>query len=696
MATRIPWDKQEVVLLVEAYFWIVNEEIDRIDAVQVISDELRKRAVGFGLPIDAVYRNTNGIKMRFYEIQNIVTNGSSGMKNTSKLFKETVNDYFNHRHRFEILLREAKETVEEKNVRTKQFIEWLREIPENKNDTVVNMLRVFNVLGRKHNVIDEPLQLIDDTDKLKCVRERVIEKNALGIPKKKLYEFRTLFDLYESFCLEAKDADEDSSKEMNSMTLASFQKWMRDDLGLAAGSIRSYASTLNTLSTYMPSICNNEFSIYEVRDIKTVQEIYEKLFSDEGFAELNSKTHNKFRRSLKKYIHFLKEVECGGGYSECDTDTEDNYDDMRQGIKENAYDSVESIIKKADIYGITTEEIASQINRTPWPLRQYLRTMEYAIEVPGDIFIHADNIIDLAENKSILDGILKKQFDRLHGYSNSYLLYEAATITLSMFLNDNGIDSPERCYGIVRYLFEKKEKKYVFGGDRHIWKKNADFPMTNPGVMMNYIRECGGKASKEQCEDFLQKTKLTNIGINHLLAVGSSERVMFYGDDEYVLIDTLFMEEDWIDEFKQSMKKLFDHSAYVILREINQSWFMTLPKLANGLRWNLPLFQDLIKKYLPEYRLITANENQGLETIRAGMVAEDSVIEDFADLVYARMLEDQTVKLPLRISKENLRQKLIEYQMIKGSELIYTMPKALDDPKFAWSTDGDSVLILKQ
>lgn len=698
MAIIIPWDKQEAILLVEAYFWIVNEEINRRDAVLVISNELRARAVNLGKSIDAVFRNTNGINMRFYEIQYIVTDGSSGMKNTSKLFKETVDDYFNHRDQFEILLREAKETMEEKNARTKRFIDWLRELPENMNDAIVNTLRVFNVLGRKHNVINTPLQLINDMDELNHIKERVIEKNALGIQRKKLYDFRTLFGLYERFCLSADDnTDEDGEENIKNATLVSFRKWMRDDLGLAAGSVRSYASTLNTLSTYIPSICNIDCSIYEITDIKTVQEIYTKLFSDEGFAELNSNTHNKFRRSLEKYIQFLKEAASGECLSECDSNTEEGeYEDKRQELKESAYDSVESIIKAADIYGITTEEVAAQINRTALPLRKYLRTMDYAIEIPGDIFVHADNIIDLAENKSVLDGILKKQFDRLHGYSNSNLLYESATITLSMFLNDNGIDSPDRVYGIARYLFEKKENKYVFGGDRHIWEKPADFPMTNPGVMMNYISECGGKASKEQCEDFLQKTKLTNIGINHLLAVGNSERVMFYENDEYVLIDKLFAEDFWIDELKQSVKKLLDHSAYVILREINQSWFMTLPKLANGMRWNLPLFQDLIKKYLPEYRLISANENQGLETIRAGIVAEDSVIENFADLVYARMLEDPAVKLPLRISKEDLRQKLVEYQMIKGSELIYTMPKALDDPKFAWRTEGDSVLILKQ
>lgn len=98
---------------------------------------------------------------------------------------------------------------------------------------------------------------------------------------------------------------------------------------------------------------------------------------------------------------------------------------------------------------------------------------------------------------------------------------------------------------------------------------------------------------------------------------------------------------------------------------------------------------------MSEYRLITANENQGLETIRAGIVPEDSVIGNFADLVYARLIEDSALNMPVRLEKENLRQKLIEYKMIQGNELIYTLPKALDGAKYAWTDDGESVLILQ-
>jgi hypothetical protein len=72
---------------------IKNGTISRKLAVQLISEELRKRATLLKMEIDAVFRNTNGINMRLYEIQYIASNGKTGMKNTSKLFIETVKQY---------------------------------------------------------------------------------------------------------------------------------------------------------------------------------------------------------------------------------------------------------------------------------------------------------------------------------------------------------------------------------------------------------------------------------------------------------------------------------------------------------------------------------------------------------------------------------------------------------------------------
>ena len=63
-------------------------------------------------------------------------------------------------------------------------------------------------------------------------------------------------------------------------------------------------------------------------------------------------------------------------------------------------------------------------------------------ESQSDIF---SDMIDFDEGKKGIQKILKTHFNTLNGYSNMYLLWSAAENQISMFLNDNGIDSEEKC-----------------------------------------------------------------------------------------------------------------------------------------------------------------------------------------------------------------------------------------------------------
>lgn len=593
MGKRIPWDKYEAAILVEAYYLIANAQFDRHIAVQVISDELRRKALNAGMDIDAVFRNTNGINMRLYEIQFIVSPEKGGMKNTSKLFKDTVKMYFDQPDGFAKLLQEAKGMIDEKGEKTDEFLSWIK---KNKSDNEKSLLettmRIVNVFGRKASLFSETLEIVQDLEKVEKIKTQIVDENIFKFQKKKIYNFKILFDVYEEF-----------------------------------------------LTTYDREIEGAQVPCSKEKTMET----------------------------------------------DCSCSEENDF-----------FDHLEDIIKDADINGITAENVAVQTGKSIWSVKKNLKKKQYAIEIPGNLYIHVDNIIDIFENEETIQKILQNQFIKFAGYTNDTVLYDAATISLGLFLNDNCIDSPAKMYGIARYLFEKKEKRYFFGADKHIWEKRPEYPVTNPGVLMGYINKSGLKVSKTQCIDYLQKVKLASRNINGLLSMASNKTVLFYGDREYVMAQKIIEDDAWLEKLRSAIKKLFENSVYVIPREIKASWFELLPDLAGGLTWNLLMLQDLIKKYLPEYRLITANEDQGLETIRAGIVMRESTIEDFANLVYARILEDSSISLPIRLDKEDFRQRLIGYKMIQGNELIYTMPKALDDSKYAWSDDGESVLILKK
>ena len=69
MAMRIPWDKYETAILIDACIQVINGKTDKNSAIKIVSEKLRKRAVNNGIAIDSVYRNQNGIKMQMTMIQ---------------------------------------------------------------------------------------------------------------------------------------------------------------------------------------------------------------------------------------------------------------------------------------------------------------------------------------------------------------------------------------------------------------------------------------------------------------------------------------------------------------------------------------------------------------------------------------------------------------------------------------------------
>ena len=108
MALRVPWDKQETALLIDAYLRVKNKELSQQEAVKEVSTLLRRRAVLSGMEIDDVFRNENGIRMQMMGIQSLMENNSTGLKNASKLFAEIVEIYKSDTDEFYDILNQAK------------------------------------------------------------------------------------------------------------------------------------------------------------------------------------------------------------------------------------------------------------------------------------------------------------------------------------------------------------------------------------------------------------------------------------------------------------------------------------------------------------------------------------------------------------------------------------------------------------
>lgn len=113
MAIRIPWDKYETAIIIDASVKVINKEEDRKVAVHEVSDKLRRKAINAGISIDSIYRNENGISMQMHTIISLLQNELPSLYNVSKMFYDMVDLYYSDYEKFSYILKEANLQISE-------------------------------------------------------------------------------------------------------------------------------------------------------------------------------------------------------------------------------------------------------------------------------------------------------------------------------------------------------------------------------------------------------------------------------------------------------------------------------------------------------------------------------------------------------------------------------------------------------
>jgi len=104
---KIPWNKYEAVLLVDAYLKFCAGELPRTLAVAQVSKRLREHMKRMGVPISDTYRNESGISLQMSAIEYLFTEGACGISHVSNLFRDIVDLYMNDRESFNTVLSSA-------------------------------------------------------------------------------------------------------------------------------------------------------------------------------------------------------------------------------------------------------------------------------------------------------------------------------------------------------------------------------------------------------------------------------------------------------------------------------------------------------------------------------------------------------------------------------------------------------------
>lgn len=361
-------------------------------------------------------------------------------------------------------------------------------------------------------------------------------------------------------------------------------------------------------------------------------------------------------------------------------------------------DKSEAYLYTVGLKGATVKDIiqAIQPGAAALPTVHALEASMNIISMPGNRYVHINSFVDLDEAEEVIDRILKTHFAQFGGYSNNQLLFGAASKELSMFLNDNDCENIESVYAIARFFFEKKAvagTPYKFYMS-HIFEKEPDYPMNLRGLMIHLARSNGGILYALDAKDYLHKIMLSYGGIGQLLQLGSSNTFLIYDSERYLLSEAIGIDDIWCNKINRRLDDLFRTAnvAYVIPRDISAGWLATLPPLPNGLDWTPLLLQEVVDKFPAiGFKTISPALSQTLDTLAAAFVPSDSPLQTFPDVVSLFMQEHHD--LPIRMQGEDLRLELRDAGMLENGEMIYALPKALDDYRFAWSNENKTVFV---
>jgi hypothetical protein len=413
-----------------------------------------------------------------------------------------------------------------------------------------------------------------------------------------------------------------------------FQRWLENE-NYAQKTADNYRRATAQIFRNYASLAEKATSQFE-DELEVVRGYVVLLNDDNSFVEANATRHNQFTAALAALERF---------YS--------------VGVEFVGYEKDEQITNSPETINIPTSSLG--------------------------------NIVDLEEGKEGLREILETHFQTLYGYSNISIVWNAAQDNISLFLNDNAINTADELW---RFMYRVFLGEYVMSNP-HIWKVQPNYPQSYVGVIINLARQFGGTVTREQIDEYFARIKQgSQINANII----RSGYLAFYAPKHFILTEAINLSSERIAAITKALDRLFERERvfYIVLRDISDDWFSSLPVLKGNLNWTALLLQEVLRlRSAVSYRTVFSGLNgQAYDTLGVAIVPSKSEINSFADVAHRHCYENEL--LGRRMLTEDLRIILRDAGMLEGNELIYNLHKALRDYRFAFTDENRMVKILER
>ena len=326
MSIRVPWDKHEAAILLDGWLKI-KDGIPRNEVINLISYQLRQKAVNQGLIIDSVFRNTNGINFQLMSMASAFEATNMG-KAPSKLFLEVADIYHKDIASYTELMEEAMQMIESTSEIKNGFIKYVHEHTPDKADKILAAVNRMEEFAIATKALTCSIFDVLSEDTLSTLRKKVLNHKFFIVRHKHLQEYSVLaLSLLEEFVSNINDnsfvdCNKETEKSQNAeekqvnnenkqIDNVSFSDWITQYAGLSAATARSYRSALNTCDAYAfeQQLYSDSITLCTKYDDFIIK--YTALMNDEGFKKLSESKHNYLVAALKKYYDYFSALNNG-------------------------------------------------------------------------------------------------------------------------------------------------------------------------------------------------------------------------------------------------------------------------------------------------------------------------------------------------------------------------------------------------
>lgn len=206
---RIPWDAEEVAVLVHGYMQLKNSVLFHNEAIKYVSHTLRERALRRGMNVGETFRNENGISMQMAKIEDIFSGGKFRLSPPPQVFFDVVQLYRKDRKAFNELFERATGASSDRAALEKGFFQWLaNKVPPHILPNLQDACHKLNKFLSEYKVLDISLfdkNIIHVMDKVKST----VNSNAIlhFLQQEKMPLMQTAIEFYYIYLIEAHDND---------------------------------------------------------------------------------------------------------------------------------------------------------------------------------------------------------------------------------------------------------------------------------------------------------------------------------------------------------------------------------------------------------------------------------------------------------------------------------------------------------